>query len=291
MNHATQPTFSIEFFPPKGPKGAARLDAARARLAGLDPTFFSVTFGANGSTRSGTLVTAKRSMAATGIPVAPHLSCIEGTRESISQLLDAYQAAGANRVVALRGDLPVGLDRPGVFNYASELVAFIKARHGDDFHIEVGAYPEFHPQAVSPDADIDHFVRKVEAGADSAMTQYFYNADAYFRFVDTVAARGVDVPIVPGIMPITDFAQIARFSDLCGAEIPRWIRKPMEAFGNDTASVRAFGHDVVARLCEQLLAGGAPGLHFYSLNKAEPTCALWRELGLPAAETWRMVEN
>ncbi len=291
MNHAAQSIFSIEFFPPKTPQGVARLEAACGQLAELDPAFFSVTFGARGTTRSGTLETAKRCMAATGIPVAPHLSCIESTKVSISELLDAYKAAGVGRIVALRGDLPAGLDRPGVFNYASELVAFIRARHGGHFHIEIGAYPEFHPQAVSPDADIDHFVRKVKAGANSAMTQYFYNADAYFRFVDAVTARGVDIPIVPGIMPITDFAQIARFSDLCGAEIPRWIRKPMEAFGNDPVAVREFGFEVVARLCEQLLAGGAPGLHFYSLNKAGPTRRLWHELGLPTAETWRQQED
>ncbi len=276
-------SFSIEFFPPKGPKGAARPDAARAALAELAPDFFSVTFGAGGTTRSGTLETVRETMQRTGIAAAPHLSCIEGTKASIGDLLDAYAETGVNRIVALRGDLPDGLDKPGVFNYANELVAFIKDRHGDAFHLEVGAYPEYHPEAPSPGADLDNFVRKVEAGADSAMTQYFYNADAYFRFVDAAAARGVDIPIVPGVMPITDFGQVARFSDACGAEIPRWIRRPMEAFGDDKAAVQDFGRDVVARLCEQLLAGGAPGLHFYSLNKAEPTRWLWQELGLPTA--------
>lgn len=285
MTNASQTSFSIEFFPPKGPKGAQRLDAARGKLATLNPDFFSVTFGAGGTTRSGTLETVKRSVQTTGIPTAPHLSCIEGTRTSISELLDSYKAAGVKRIVALRGDLPDGMDKAGEFEYANELVAFIRARHGDDFHIEVGAYPEYHPQAPSPAADLDNFVRKVDAGADSAMTQYFYNADAYFRFVDAVAARGVHIPIVPGVMPINDFGQIARFSDMCGAEIPRWIRKPMEAFGDDLASAQDFGRDLVARLCEQLLAGGAPGLHFYSLNKAEPIGWLWHELGLPTRDT------
>ena len=281
MTNASQSSYSIEFFPPKGPKGEARLDDARARLAELGPAFFSVTFGAGGTTRSGTLETVAATMKATGIAAAPHLSCIEGTKESINELLDSYKAAGVDRIVALRGDLPKGMDEPGVFSYANELVAHIKQRHGDDFHIEVGCYPEYHPQAPSPAADIENFVRKVRAGADSAMTQYFYNADAYFNFVEEVAAQGVDIPIVPGIMPITDFGQVSRFSAMCGADIPRWIRQKMEGYGDDQTAVQAFGREVVARMCEQLLAGGAPGLHFYSLNKAQPTIDLWHDLGLP----------
>ncbi|WP_006914978.1 methylenetetrahydrofolate reductase [NAD(P)H] [Salinisphaera shabanensis] len=281
MTHVSQNSFSIEFFPPKGPKGAARLDKARTRLATLGPDFFSVTFGAGGTTRSGTLETVNRTMETTGIPTAPHLSCIEGTHDSINELLDSYKAAGVERIVALRGDMPEGMEKPGVFSYANELVAHIKQRHGNDFHIEVGCYPEYHPQANSPADDIDNFVRKVQAGADSAMTQYFYNADAYFNFVEEVAAQNIDIPIVPGIMPIVDFGQVSRFSAMCGADIPRWIRQKMEGYGDDKASVQAFGREVVARMCEQLLAGGAPGLHFYSLNKAQPTMDLWQDLGLP----------
>lgn len=285
MNNPSDNAFSIELFPPKGPKGRARQDKAIDRLATLNPAFFSVTFGAGGTTRSGTLETVERCMADTGIPAAPHLSCIEGTRESIGELLDSYQAAGVKRIVALRGDLPDGMDKPGVFNYANELVSFIKERHGNDFHLEVGAYPEFHPQATSAADDIDRFVDKVAAGADSAITQYFYNADAYFHFVDEVTARGVDIPIVPGIMPINDFSQISRFSAMCGADIPRWIRQKMEGFGDDSASIKAFGQEVIVRLCEQLLAGGAPGLHFYALNKAEPTQSIWSALNLPTEPT------
>ncbi|MDA3921730.1 MAG: methylenetetrahydrofolate reductase [NAD(P)H] [Salinisphaera sp.] len=281
MNSPSDHAFSIELFPPKGPKGQARQDKAIARLATLNPAFFSVTFGAGGTTRSGTLETVARCMRDTGLPAAPHLSCIEGTRKSIGELLDSYKAAGVTRIVALRGDLPDGMDKPGAFHYASELVAFIKERHGSDFHLEVGAYPEFHPQASSAAADIDHFVQKVAAGADSAITQYFYNADAYFNFMQEISARGVDIPVVPGIMPINDFGQISRFSAMCGADIPRWIRQKMESYGDDVDSVRAFGQEVVTRLAEQLLAGGAPGLHFYALNKAEPTASIWADLNLP----------
>ena len=281
MTHASHNAFSIEFFPPKGPKAAARLDKAMDELAALEPAFFSVTFGAGGTTRSGTLDTVRRVMDRTGVAAAPHLSCIEGTHESIGDLLDAYKSAGVDRIVALRGDLPEGMDRPGVFRHANELVAHIKNRHGNDFHLEVAAYPEFHPQADSAADDIDNFVRKVEAGADSAMTQYFYNADAYFNFMDEITARGVDIPVVPGIMPLNNFAQISRFSAMCGADIPRWIRQKMEGYGDDKASIEAFAQDVVAHLCQQLLAGGAPGLHFYSLNRTEPVRWLWAELGLP----------
>lgn len=275
--------YSVELFPPKGSKGEARLRETLTHLADLQPAFFSVTFGAGGTTRSGTLETAKTAAAITGRPAVPHLSCIEGTKTSISDILDKYSAAGVKRIVTLRGDLPEGMEKPGVFNHASELVAFVRERHGRDFHLEVAAYPEFHPEAASPNADLDNFVRKIEAGADSAITQYFYNADAYFNFCEEVAAKGIDVPIVPGIMPINDFTQISRFSAMCGAGIPRWIRQKMEAYGNDLTSVRAFGLEVVARMCERLLAGGAPGLHFYSLNKHELTTALWHDLNLPGA--------
>jgi methylenetetrahydrofolate reductase (NADPH) len=277
----TQRTFSFEFFPPKTPEGADKLRAARARLAAVNPAFFSVTFGAGGSTREGTLTTVLE-IHGEGRPVAPHISCIGSTRASVRELLHRYRGAGIRRLVALRGDLPSGAaGGAGDFRYANELVDFIRAETGDWFHIEVAAYPEYHPQARSPAEDLANFVRKVRAGANSAITQYFYNSDAYFRFVDDVAALGCTVPIVPGIMPITNYAQLARFSDACGAEIPRWIRKRLESFGDDRESIRAFGLDVVTDLCEQLLAVDAPGLHFYTMNQAEPTLAIWRGLGLP----------
>ncbi|MCX8115404.1 MAG: methylenetetrahydrofolate reductase [NAD(P)H] [Burkholderiaceae bacterium] len=277
----TRRTFSFEFFPPKTPEGAEKLRAVRARLAAVDPAFFSVTFGAGGSTREGTLATVLE-IHAEGRPVAPHISCIGSTRASVRDLLRKYRDVGIRRIVALRGDLPSGAaGGAGDFSYANELVEFIRAETGDWFHIEVAAYPEYHPQARSPADDLANFVRKVRAGADSAITQYFYNADAYFRFVDDVAALGCTVPIVPGIMPITNYAQLARFSDACGAEIPRWIRKRLESFGDDRESIRAFGLDVVADLCERLLAADVPGLHFYTMNQAEPTLAIWQRLGLP----------
>lgn len=275
-------TFSFEFFPPKTPEGADKLRAARARLAAVNPAFFSVTFGAGGSTREGTLTTVLE-IHGEGRPVAPHISCIGSTRASVRELLQRYRGAGIRRLVALRGDLPSGAaGGAGDFHYANELVEFIRAETGDWFHIEVAAYPEYHPQARSPADDLANFVRKVRAGADSAITQYFYNSDAYFRFVDDAAALGCTVPIVPGIMPITNYAQLARFSDACGAEIPRWIRKRLESFGDDRESIRAFGLDVVTDLCEQLLAVDAPGLHFYTMNQADPTLAIWQRLGLPA---------
>lgn len=278
----TQRTFSFEFFPPKTPEGADKLRGVRARLATVNPEFFSVTFGAGGSTREGTLATVLE-IHAEGRPVAPHISCIGSTRASVRELLQRYRAAGIRRLVALRGDLPSGAaGGAGDFRYANELVEFIRTETGDWFHVEVAAYPEYHPQARSPAEDLANFVRKVRAGADSAITQYFYNSDAYFRFVDDVAALGCTVPIVPGIMPITNYAQLARFSDACGAEIPRWIRKRLESFGDDRESIRAFGLDVVTDLCEQLLAVDAPGLHFYTMNQAEPTLAIWQRLGLPA---------
>ncbi len=278
--------YSFEFFPPKGPKGEQRLDDARAELAALGPAFFSVTFGAGGTTRSGTLKTVKATMEATGISAAPHLSCIEGTRESIRELLQTYADNGVDRIVALRGDIPEGMTSPGEFSYANELVGFIREEFGDRFHLEVGAYPEVHPETPDPAADLDNFVRKVEAGADSAMTQYFFNADAYFDFVDRAEARGVDIPIVPGVMPIPNWSQIKRFSAMCGADIPRWMERRLETYeqAGDEASVQAFATDAVTRMCERLIEGGAPGIHFYALNRSEPTRTIWRNLGLPAAD-------
>lgn len=274
------PEYSFEFFPPKTAEGADRLRRTRAQLAELNPLYFSVTYGAGGSTRDRTLETVLE-IHNSGIEVAPHLSCIGSTRESIRELLLTYRAYGIRRLVALRGDMPSGMREPGELRYANELVAFIRAETGQYFHIEVAAYPEFHPQAPTAEQDLANFQRKVEAGANGAITQYFFNADAYFRFVANCEKRGLDLRIVPGIMPITNYAQLARFSDACGAEIPRWIRKRLEAFGDDTASIRAFGVDVVSELCQRLLDAGAPGLHFYTMNQAGPTLAIWRILHRP----------
>ncbi|MEJ2059373.1 MAG: methylenetetrahydrofolate reductase [NAD(P)H] [Gammaproteobacteria bacterium] len=275
--------FSFEFFPPKTDEAADRLRDTRNTLAGLKPRFFSVTFGAGGSTRDRTLDTVLEIQRETDIDVAPHLSCIGSTREQIRDILSTYRSNGIHHIVALRGDMPSGMHTPGEFRYANELVEFIRAETGDHFHIEVAAYPEFHPQAVNAFVDLQNFKRKVEAGADSAITQYFFNPDAYFRFVDDCEQMGLDIPIVPGIMPITNHNQLARFSDACGAEIPRWIRKRLEAYGDDRESLVEFGHDVVTRLCEQLLDGGAPGLHFYSMNRTGPTMRIWEALGLPGS--------
>jgi methylenetetrahydrofolate reductase (NADPH) len=278
----TPRNFSFEFFPPKTPEGADKLRVVRARLAALRPQFFSVTFGAGGSTREGTWNTVTE-IARAGLAVAPHISCIGTTRADVARLIGDYQAQGIRRLVALRGDMPSGAGAGGGdFRYANELVEFIRAKTGDWFHIEVAAYPEFHPQARSADEDLRNFARKVAAGANSAITQYFYNSDAYFGFVEEAQKLGVEVPIVPGIMPITNFSQLARFSDACGAEIPRWIRLRLQGFGDDRESIRAFGLDVVTDLCDQLLAAGAPGLHFYTMNQAEPTLELWSRLNLPA---------
>jgi methylenetetrahydrofolate reductase (NADPH) len=271
------PNFSIEFFPPKTPEGADKLRVARGKLAELQPKYFSVTFGAGGSTQQGTLDTVLEIMQE-GHAAAPHLSCVGGTRESIRAILANYKSHGIKRLVALRGDLPSGYGGAGELRYANELVEFIRAETGDWFHVEVAAYPEMHPQAKSPQDDLQNFVRKVKAGANAAITQYFYNADAYFHFVDNARKLGVDVPIVPGIMPITNHMQLARFSDMCGAEIPRWVRLKLASFGDDSASIKAFGLDVVSELCERLLAGGAPGLHFYSMNQANATTAIWQRL-------------
>ncbi len=271
--------FSFEFFPPQTPEGAEKLVAVRKQLAALHPEFFSVTFGAGGSTQDRTIETI-RQIKAEGYIAAPHISCVGSRRDSIRAMLNDYKDMGIKRIVALRGDLPSGMGSIGEFQYANELVAFIREQTGDHFHIEVAAYPEFHPQAKSARDDILNFKRKMAAGADSAITQYFYNADSYFYFVEECRKQGITAPIVPGIMPIVKFAQLARFSDACGAEIPRWMRKTLESFGDDNESVQAFGLDVVTQLCERLLAGGAPGLHFYTLNQAAPTLAIWKRLGL-----------
>jgi methylenetetrahydrofolate reductase (NADPH) len=271
--------FSLEFFPPRTPEGAAKLRVERRQLAQLKPAFCSVTFGAGGSTREGTLATVLE-IRNEGLEGAPHLSCIGSSRDSIRAVLAQYRAEGIRHLVALRGDQPSCTADAGEFRYASELVGFVRAETGDWFHIDVAAYPEVHPQARSAQDDLANFKRKVDAGADSAITQYFFNADAYWHFVDAAVALGVGVPIVPGIMPIAGFAKLARFSDACGAEIPRWIRRRMESYGDDVASVRAFGLDVVTGLCENLLAGGAPGLHFYTLNQASLTTTIWQRLGI-----------
>ncbi|HSM98149.1 MAG TPA: methylenetetrahydrofolate reductase [NAD(P)H] [Gallionella sp.] len=275
----SKPLFSFEFFPPQTPEGVEKLAATRKQLAPLKPEFFSVTFGAGGSTQDRTLETI-RQIKAEGYNAAPHLSCVGSTRENIRVMLNTYKDMGIKRIVALRGDLPSGMGSIGEFQYANELVSYIRAQTGEHFHIEVAAYPEFHPQARSAQDDILNFKRKVSAGADSAITQYFYNADAYFRFVEACRRLGITAPIVPGIMPIVKFAQLARFSDACGAEIPRWMRKTLESYGDDNESVQAFGLDVVTQLCERLLAGGAPGLHFYTLNQAGPSLEIWKRLGI-----------
>ena len=270
---------SIEFFPPQTPEGLEKLRAVRAKLATLNPSFFSVTFGAGGSTRERTFAIVKE-IAAEGFDAAPHLSCVGSTRQKIRDILDEYRAAGIRRLVALRGDLPSGMAEAGEFRYANELVEFIRAETGDKFNIAVAAYPEWHPQARYPKDDLDAFARKAKAGANSAITQYFYNADAYFHFIDEIRARGVDIPIIPGIMPIVSFFKLARFSDACGTELPRWMRRSFEGMGDDTESIRAFGLDLVTALCERLLAGGAPGLHFYSMNQSTLTLEICRRLGI-----------
>ncbi len=273
------PTFSFEFFPPQTPEGMEKLRAARIQLAQFNPKFFSVTFGAGGSTRERTLETVLE-IQAEGYPVAPHLSCIGSTRDNIRSILDKYRSHGISRIVALRGDLPSGMAQAGEFRYANELVAFIRREFGDTFWIEVAAYPEYHPQARSALEDFTNFRRKVEAGANAAITQFFYNVDAYLHFVEMCEAANLSIPIVPGIMPISKFSQLARFSDGCGAEIPRWIRRKLESFGDDIPSIQAFGLDVVTALCARLLEAGAPGLHFYTLNSAVLPTKIWQRLGL-----------
>jgi methylenetetrahydrofolate reductase (NADPH) len=277
----TRKLYSVEFFPPRTPEGVAKLRATRAQLAPLGPAFCSVTFGAGGSTREGTLSTVLE-IRGEGMPAAPHISCIGGSRAALRDVLAQYRANGIHHLVALRGDFPSGAADVGDFRFASELVAFIREETGDWFHIDVAAYPECHPQAKSPDDDLANFVRKVNAGANSAITQYFFNADAYWHFVEACATRGVTVPIVAGIMPVLSASGLARFSDNCGAEIPRWMRRRLESFGDDHASVRAFGLDVVTELCARLIEGGVPGLHFYTLNTAALTTTIWQRLGLSA---------
>ena len=272
-------TFSFEFFPPKTAEGKERLRASWKQLGQLQPKFFSCTFGAGGSTREGTLETVLEIRAA-GFDAAPHLSCIASSRAELKAQLEKYQAHGIRHVVALRGDLPSGLASSGELRYANELVAFIRETTGDWFHIEVACYPEYHPQTRSAADEIRNFKRKIDAGANSAITQYFYNTDAYFRFVDDCEAAGIAIPIVPGIMPIGNFAQLARFSDACGAEIPRWLRFKLESYRDDTDSIRSCGLDVVTRLCDDLLTAGAPGLHFYTLNQAGLSTTIWQRLGL-----------
>ena len=273
--------FSFEFFPPKTPKGHDKLRTTWQRLSRLNPDFFSVTFGAGGSTQSGTMETVLEIQKHAGIDAAPHLSCIGSTRVKIRKILDHYLSHGIKRIVALRGDFPPDMVRLGEFRYANELVEFIRAETGTDIHIEVAAYPEFHPTAPSASVDLENFKRKVDAGANSAITQYFYNKDAYLRFVDNCERIGVHIPIVPGIMPITNYVSLAGFSQRCGAEIPRWLDWRLQEFGDDMSALQSFGIDVVTELCRQLLEAGAPGLHFYVLNRVQPVMTIWENLDLP----------
>lgn len=283
MTSATTPQriYSVELFPPKTAEGMNKLKQDIPQINALGPAYFSVTYGAGGSTREGTFETVAW-LRAQGIDTAPHLACIGSTREQVREILAQYHAQGINRLVALRGDLPSGMGagNSGDFRYANELVSFVRAEFGDAFSIEVAAYPEYHPQSGNPARDLENFKRKVDAGADAAITQYFYNADAYFGFVESCERVGLSIPIVPGIMPITNYTQLARFSDTCGAEIPRWIRRRLEGYGDDVASLRAFGHEVVLGLCQRLISAGAPGLHFYTMNQSGPVTCLWRDLGL-----------
>ena len=276
--------FSFELFPPRTPAGWSNLPKLIGELATVKPAFFSVTYGAGGSDQNGTYDTIIKVIEQTGIEAAPHLTCVGSTRDNIAALLAQYKAAGVRRIVALRGDLPataMSNAAPGEFRYANELITFIRELHGDHFLLEVAAYPEMHPQAANPAADFAAYVQKVKAGASGAVTQYFYNADSYFDFLDRSEQAGLDIPVVPGIMPIVNTAQLLRFSTACGADVPRWIRLRLESYGEDKASVQAFGLEVVTRLSETLLKGGAPGLHFYTLNQSEPTLKLWRAIGLP----------
>ncbi len=270
---------SFEFFPPKTPQGQEKLRVVRDELAAMNPNFFSVTYGAGGSTQERTINTVQE-MREAGINTAPHLSCVGSSTDSLRDLLNFYIDKGIDRIVALRGDLPSGMGSPGELRYANELVEFIRKETGDHFHLEVAAYPETHPQAASFEADLLNFKKKVDAGANSAITQYFFNADSYFYYVERCQKLGIEIPIIPGIMPITNYSNLARFSDACGAEIPRWMRKQLEAYGDDSASIRQFGEEVITRLCEQLIAGGAPSLHFYTMNQTEPNRTICKNLGL-----------
>jgi methylenetetrahydrofolate reductase (NADPH) len=277
-----QPRISFEFFPPRTEEQQLVLESTWQKLAPLGPEYLSVTFGAGGSTLQATRETVAALGAWTDVPVAPHISCMAHSEDMLRDLLQSYREQGVHRLVVLRGDRPDGTTGPGPFQYANELVAWIRREFGDAFHIEVACYPEFHPESASPKTEMRYFKQKVEAGADGATTQYFYNSDCYFRFVDDCHRSGIDIPITPGIMPITNYRQLARFSDMCGAEIPRWIRRRLEGYGEDGASIRAFGLDVVTELCERLLQGGAPGLHIYTLNRANASFLLWQRLNRKA---------
>lgn len=272
--------FSFEFFPPKTEAGAVKLREVHHTLAALAPAFVSVTYGAGGSTRERSLGTVLEFNQHASVPVAPHLSCIGDSREALAELLQTYRENGIRRIVALRGDLPSGQACSGELRYARELVQLIRELHGDHFLVEVAAYPEMHPQADSYESDLANFIGKIQAGAHSGITQYFYNADSYFHFVERVQKAGIDAPVYPGIMPIINFSNLQRFSDACGAEIPRWLRKQLAAYGEDMGSIRQLGEEVVSNLCRKLLEGGAPGLHFYTMNQTEPTQTLWKNLGL-----------
>ena len=274
-----QRQYSCEFFPPRTDAGRESWREALGELVKLAPAYFSCTYGAGGTTQTGTAETLKEILDA-GFPAAAHITCIGSTREKIRDLLATYKAMGVTRLVALRGDLPEGMTDPGEFHFADELIAFIRKEAGDLFLIEVAAYPEKHPEAASMQQDLANFKKKADAGADSAITQYFFNTDAYYRYVDSLHELGVDIPIVPGVMPITNYKQIVRFSDACGAEIPRWILTRLEGYGDDLESIRAFGLDVITAMCERLLQQGVPGLHFYTLNRAEPTSTIWKNLQL-----------
>jgi methylenetetrahydrofolate reductase (NADPH) len=279
MSSSNRLPISFEFFPTKTEAGHEKLMGVARLLAEHAPEFFSCTYGAGGSTRDRTLDTVLQLDGEIKIPTAPHLSCVGDSKNDLRELLELYRSKGIRRIVALRGDLPSGMGlSSGELRYANELVSFIREETGDHFHIEVAAYPETHPQARSFEHDLANFVRKAKAGANSAITQYFFNADSYFYFVDRTRKAGVDIPIIPGIMPITNYTKLARFSDACGAELPRWLRKQLEAYGDDTVSIQAFGEDVITRMCERLIEGGAPSLHFYTLNQAEPSLAIWNNL-------------
>lgn len=277
-----KPRYSFEFFPPKTDEGWKKLQIERDKLAKRKPDFFSVTYGAGGSTRERTIDTVLQ-LHRQGISTAPHLSCIGSTKAAMNDLLTLYKDEGIQRIVALRGDLPSGMGSSGAFLYASDLVSHIRQHSGQHFLVEVAAYPEFHPQAPSAAKDFEFFKHKVTCGANSAITQYFYNIDAYFNFIDECERHNIDVPIVPGIMPITNYSKLARFSDMCGAEIPRWIRLKLESYGDDSESIVKFGEEVVSSMCERLIQAGAPGLHFYTLNQAAPSLAIWDNLGLKEA--------
>ena len=276
------PRISFEFFPPRTAEQKLILESTWQKLAPLNPEYLSVTFGAGGSTLEATRDAVEALAARTNVPVAPHISCMAQSEQMLHSILSAYRESGINRLVVLRGDRPEGLSGPGPFQYANELVAYIRREFGNSFHIEVACYPEFHPESKSPQSEMFYFKQKVDAGANGAVTQYFYNADSYFSFRDECSRSGIDIPITPGIMPITNYRQLAHFSDICGAEIPQWIRRRLEGYGEDGASIRAFGLDVVTALCERLLAGGAPGLHIYTLNRANASFLLWQRLTAPS---------